>query len=139
LTNLSCPGLETQEGCHLRDLDLPLYSRGTFARVTIKITKGVRRRLAANERDLTGNEECLGTAVSLSMGVSANFGGFNYPSFFSRGSNQQVVDPVDAPTFKPNGAETTCKSVETNLAMTMKSVALRFAVLAIVVTAAWGS
>merc|ERR1712045_1066842 len=100
------------------------YSRGTFARVTIKITKGVRRRLAANERDLTGNEECLGTAVSLSMGVSANFGGFNYPSFFSRGSNQQVVDPVEAPAVKPNGPQTACKASETDVAMTAKPVAI---------------
>merc|ERR1712045_922871 len=116
------------------------YSRGTFARVTIKITKGVRRRLAANERDLTGNEECLGTAVSLSLGVSTSFGGFNYPSFFSRGSNQQVVDPVASPAVKPNGPETTCKPVETNLAMTMKSVALRsIVVIAVVVTAVWVS
>merc|ERR1712217_815796 len=122
--------------------DLPLYSRGTFARVTIKITKGVRRRLAANERGLTGNEECLGTAVSLSMGVNANFSGFHYPSFFSRGSNQQVVDPVDAPPVKPNGPETTCKPVETNLAMTLKSVALRSVVAVVtfvVVTTVWGS
>jgi len=129
LKETSCSGIGTKAGCN-KDLTLTPYKQGKYAKVKVKVVKTVSRRLTASERRL--QNQCQGAAITGQMGVGSSFDGFSFPSNFNKGGGQQIVDPVNAPTYNPAGPVTKCLGTETaSLATTMTSPALSLVVLVV--------
>mmetsp|Transcript_80336 Transcript_80336/g.260351 ORF Transcript_80336/g.260351 Transcript_80336/m.260351 type:complete len:686 (-) Transcript_80336:486-2543(-) len=102
----------TTSGCSLNpDLDLlgTYKTWGTYAQLHVQIS--VRdidhnRRMDGNSASPEGM--CSGSSVAFQLGSTSAFGGFKYPSFFSTGSSQHIVDPVQGPPLRPRTAELLC-------------------------------
>jgi len=103
LNSTKCPQRDAG-GCLLDEALPPKV--GTFARISVKVFS----RALQSPRRLQG-QECSGTAVVVSLGVSGSFGGFSYPSTFSKGANDQAVHSGGPmPSTRPVSPKTTCLS-----------------------------
>merc|ERR1712061_850744 len=115
LTSGLCPELSSESGCS-QTLELTPLA-GTFARVSTVFTLRSLPRLLQGASDtgvLAKEPQCSGISVGVQTGLSANFSGIQFPSWFSRGAEQILVDPVSGDLVQPQDAFFKCLPVRTN-------------------------
>merc|ERR1711920_729475 len=115
LTSGLCPELASESGCSQTLELMPLA--GTFARVSAVFTiRSLPRLLEGASVTVVPTKEpqCSGISVGLQGGLSASFNGIQFPSWFSRGAEQILVDPVSGDLVQPQEAFFQCLPVSTN-------------------------
>merc|ERR1712217_161787 len=115
LTSGLCPELASESGCP-QTLELTPLA-GTFARVSAVFTLRSLPRLLAGASVAgapTSEPRCSGISVGLQGGLSASFGGIQFPNWFSSGAEQVLVDPVSGDLVQPQEAFFQCLPVSTD-------------------------